>query len=410
MSGQHNDEYDDSEQNALRDRHALAAFCEAQMEIRQLKQNNKEVLTRLRQDQKNSMQALLNLMQRHQVECVGIGGNVDERLGTPALAYPRVTTNTKSSVEECEGSASDPMNDSSIHDAASIDVDVDVVAGREGVRDVLLSSSAADKCEPTAYVRIGKAYTTRELSAPFLRAVLYEHYNEIVGEVNLLSSSANDDETTEAAPVEDDAEGGEEPDVMRVVQVVLKFINKVRTTEKTVVLISKKKPRNVNVTDIGVVNETSVLRPALQTFTRNKTALANSMAEHKEARKGVEARLNNSMGVVQQYMEKHGHTSQAIVLSKFNNQKMLLKCKVVLHKPPVQVSMLRDIAMDVFREVKLSKPVHTQGAWFSAEVLNIKRESIIDNIVTQLTAKRPVFKKSIIKLDKAREAFRNPRS
>lgn len=407
MSNSRNEHCEDSEHEALRDRNALVAFCEAEMEIRQLKHKNKEVLTRLRQEQKNSMQVLLSLMQSHNVECVGIR---EEREGGIVLAraHPKLRRGERADEgatvvdAECDSADLSRAETSSGGFVEPVtEGGTQMLAGRdENVDDATLN----DAGEPTAYVRIGKAYTTRELSGPFLKAVLYQHYTDIVEEVNVSTPINNDEEPVEAAGDEED-----EPDVMRVVKVLLKFINKMRTTEKTVVLISKKRPRHVSASDVAVITETSILHPALQTFTRNKTALTTGMAELREAKKGVEAQLNNSMGIVQQYMEKNGDTSRAIVLSKFNNQKMMLKCKVVLHKPPVQVSMVRDIAVDVFREVKLLKSAHDPGAWFSAEVLNNNRESIIENIVTQVTAKRPVFKKSIIKLDKAREAARNPR-
>ena len=297
---------------------ALVAFCEAEMDMRQMREASKSRLKELRVSKHEHMTQLLHLMADNNLAC--------------------------------------------------------------------LSLPSSETAAPT-YVRVSQAYNTRELSPSFVRCTLHDRYGEI------LTAMTPDDSGV--------------VDVDNTVKTIMKILKESRTVTKPVVVISRKKPRDVDVTvidaDSGADASSGNLFGATQGFVRSKRKYDETVSSLKESRSLLRAQINSSMPIVHGYMSRQGQTSQAIVLSKNNNQKMFLREKVITRKARMPVltvegithSVLSDMISDVREEGESPSPDPVQ-------VMTSRKDDFIENIIAQMTAKQNVSTKVIIKLDKAR--------
>ena len=294
---------------------ALAAFCEAEMDMRQMREASKSRLKELRVSKHEHMTQLLHLMADNNLAC--------------------------------------------------------------------LSLPSSETAAPT-YVRVSKAYNTRELLPSFVHCALHDRYGEI------LTAMTPDDSGV--------------VDVDNTVKTIMKILKESRTVTKPVVVISRKKPRDVDVTvidaDSGADASSGNLFGATQGFVRSKRKYDETVSGLKESRSLLRAQINSSMPIVHGYMSKQGQTSQAIVLSKNNNQKMFLREKVITRKARMPVLTVEGITHSV-----LSDMIREEGESLSlnpVQVMTSRKDDFIENIIAQMTARQNVVTKVIIKLDKAR--------
>lgn len=219
------------------------------------------------------------------------------------------------------------------------------------------------------YVRIAKAYNTRDLTPSLIRCSLHEHFTTLL-----------------AAPAKQEEE---------LTRVILDIIRISRTAVKPVVTLTARKPRNIPVME----NVPPALNAAVQQFKQAKLHYDQTASANKLAREELQTKREEALPAVEQYMLKRDNKSQAILLSKNDNQKMFLRQKQLTQKPPVPVSLLRDVTLRVLENFR-----ETHGS-LEADVLSEHKEELIENIISTLVTERPVFTKQVLRLDRTRQSI-----
>ncbi len=219
------------------------------------------------------------------------------------------------------------------------------------------------------YVRVAKAYNTRNLTPSFIRCTIHENYDAIL---ELVAASSGEDDSTVIAAV---------------VDLVLKILKTSRTKAHPVVVFSDKKPRHIKAEAITAIS--GELEAATEKYRESKSSYESMVAEQKVASAEIQSRVNRALPAVEQYMEKNDQKSQAIVLSKNNNMKMFLRRKVVLQRQPIKVDTLRQVALSVIGR-------------FRPDELHSRKDELIEELIAQLAEQRQVVKRDVIKLDRSR--------
>ena len=115
------------------------------------------------------------------------------------------------------------------------------------------------------YVRIAKAYNTRNLTPSFIRCTIHENYDAIL---ELVAASSGEDDSTVIAAV---------------VDLVLKILKTSRTKAHPVVVFSDKKPRHIKAEAITAIS--GELEAATEKYRESKSSYESMVAEQKVAQR-----------------------------------------------------------------------------------------------------------------------------
>jgi hypothetical protein len=233
-----------------------------------------------------------------------------------------------------------------------------------------------------------KTYTVKVLSDSTLRACLHGHL---------------DDDGDGDGDGDDDDDGVNAGKTDAVARRLVKAVSRRRTKQTFGVRVEDKKPRVVQASQLLVVGEAPpAVASSVAAFCVAKERYARAMQEHRELLSMLDGRASQAMPVVARYMERTEQMSQPIVLSQNNNEKMCLRRKTLVKRPPVRMSLLRDSLQAVLEDLRMTK---CGGEQLTRELLRAHRDTWIEDVIKHINANRPVFQSQVVRLDKARRSL-----
>ena len=233
------------------------------------------------------------------------------------------------------------------------------------------------------YVRRVKKYTVKVLSDSTLRACLNGHLDD-------------DDDDDDG----DDGADAAKSDALALR--IVKAVSRRRTKQTFGVKVEDKKPRAVQTSELLVVGDgPPAVASSVAAFCVAKERYARAMQEHRELLSMLVGRASQAMPVVARYMERTEQMSQPIVLSQNNNEKMCLRRKTLVKRPPVRMSLLRESLQTVLEDLRTTK---CGGEGLTRELLRAHRDTWIEDVIKHVNANRPVFQSQVVRLDKARRS------
>jgi hypothetical protein len=241
-------------------------------------------------------------------------------------------------------------------------------------------SADADTCAGK-YVYTRKSYSTKQLTPSLIRCALHDAYETIC-----TRDAGGDDEVSELTS--------------RIVEI----IQRKRVTEQPVVVLNDKKPRTVKAGDVLHVNDSAVVS-AVRSFYVAKQSYDSTVSAHKLLRRQVNFKAAVAMPVVASYLDRTGQKSQLIVMSKNNNQQVLVRRKVDVRRPAIKLSAFKETVFLVLTRLKDT----LGGGKIGSGDLERCKDSLIEDIIVHLNEQRPVVQKELINLVLARRAPKRPR-
>ena len=240
------------------------------------------------------------------------------------------------------------------------------------------------------YVHARKIYNTKQLTPSLIRCALHDAYD-------LISARPSEEEEVEANEEEAD-------EVSEITARIVKIIQQKRVTVKPVVVFNDKKPRTVKAGDVMHVNDRAVVA-AVQGFYVAKQSYDSTVSAHKLLRQRMNCQAAVAMPVVASYLNRTNQKSQLIVMSKNNNQQVLVRRKMDTRRPAIKLSAFKETVFLVLMRLKGT----LGGGIIGSDDLQRCKDSLIEDIILHLNERQPVFQKELINLVLARRAPKRPR-
>jgi hypothetical protein len=226
--------------------------------------------------------------------------------------------------------------------------------------------------EKARYIRIVQAQSTRELTNRFVRTILHEHLDTIVG-------------TVEGAPQER---------LQLLQQFIWDVVKQQRTTSKPVVMFAKSRQKNLPRKTIVPLSATQLL-PHVKQLHQARHDYDEAVQSSRTVKTQLEETKASYFPVVQAFLTRKNIDTQKVLMN--GTEEVFLKKKVCTQTQPLTVAQFKCAVQNAVSAVFGGCTEEALG-----DALRKKQDKLVDKIGEEMAAMRLSHQREVITLEKPR--------